>query len=178
MAGVKLWVKFLMFISSFSPLIIIWGFKFKDTLLFWKLSIFHVTLIISLISIIFLISIIESSRRDNNPQRLRISSIEDLNKVHIEYLLTYVFVFLPTTNISIFSFSVFMVVLLIIYLRSNLIYVNPVLSLLFYDVVKVKGDKDEVILITRRKDNLIRNENIKISILSKGVFVETKENGR
>ena len=177
MAGIKLWVKFLMFVSSFSPLMIIWGFEFKE-IFFWKLSIFHITLIISLISIVSLVSIIESSRRDNNPQRLKINSIEDMNKVHIEYLLTYVFVFLPTSNISIFSFLVFIMVLLIVYLKSNLIYVNPVLSLLFYDVVKLKSEEEEIILITRRKDNLIKNENIKISILSKDVFVETKENER
>ena len=173
MAGIKLWVKFLLFVSSFSPLMLIWGFKFRE-ILFWKLSIFHITIILSILSIATLIFVIESSRRDNNPQIIKVDSIEDLNKVHIEYLLTYVFVFLPTTNISTFSFLTFLIVLLIVYLKSNLIYVNPILSLLLYDVVKIKSNNEEIILLTRKKDNIIRNEKLRTSVLSKGVFVETK----
>jgi hypothetical protein len=179
MAGLKLWVKIFLFISSFSPLAIIWGLRFKEyefNILKWNINALWLILIIILFSIFLLIFVLEFSRRSNNPKKVKIKSLENLNRTHVEYLLTYVFAFLPINTGSILAFVIFMLVLLVVYLKSNLIYVNPLLTILGYNILKINDENENNLIVITRRESFIKGETISLSVLSKDIFVEIKEN--
>lgn len=176
MTNLKLWVRIVLFTSSFSPLAIIWGLNFRNItfLLYkWNISILWPIILIILFSVALLILCLEKNRRNNNPQRIKVVSSENLNNSHIEYLLTYVFAFLPLGNYSFIAFLIFMIVLLVVYLKSNLLYVNPVLTLLGYNIFKIKDNKDNAYILITRKGAFINNEFLNASIFSKDILVET-----
>lgn len=179
MVGLKLWVKIFLFISSFSPLAIIWGLRFKDyefNIWNWDINALWLILIVILFSILLLIFTLEVSRRNGNHKKVRIKLLENLNRTHVEYLLTYVFAFLPINTGNILAFFIFMLVLLIVYLKSNLIYVNPLLTILGYNILKINDENDNNLIVITRRESFIKGETISLSVLSKDIFVEIKEN--
>ncbi|MCK4997393.1 hypothetical protein KAS08_03740 [Candidatus Pacearchaeota archaeon] len=170
MVALKLWVKLVLFISSFSPLILIWAIKLQ------KINKYSLLIAISIIIIssLILLLVLEKARRGNNPDKIKINSIEDLNSSHIEYLLAYVFAFLPFGEGSVATFFIFISVLVIVYLKSNLLYVNPLLVVFGYSILKIKDNNENSLILITRKSSHINNTKINLSILNGNIFVESK----
>lgn len=117
-----------------------------------------------------------------------IIDIEDKSSEHLVFLATYV---IPLVGFSlddirqIINLYITLIILGAIYIRTNLFYANPTLSLLGFKIYSAKihiEDKDKwVILIAR--DNFEINDGINIYQLDKKIFfakntikVETNEN--
>ena len=69
---------------------------------------------------------------------------------------------------------IFIIVLLIVYLKSNLLYVNPLLTILGYNIFKIKDNHDNTFVLITRKGAFINNESLSAAILSKDILVETE----
>lgn len=72
----------------------------------------------------------------------------------MSYLFTYLLPFLDldlTDGHYLASVIVFFLIIAVIYVRSNMIYINPVLTMAGYQIFRVETDYgNEVALITRR----------------------------
>lgn len=69
------------------------------------------------------------------------------------YLITYIFPFIGVTQDNLIGFIVFFVILGIIYINSNMLYVNPILSLLQYHAYEIETDdgKTHIIIIHEKR---------------------------
>ncbi len=175
MTGLKLWVKLILFISSFAPLAIIWGYKFKEfSIPFFNnsINIFHFILILISLSCLLLFFAILKVKKTNNPQKKLIKDFKDLNSAHIEYLLAYIFPFLPFGTFNLVPFVIFIFVLLIVYLKSNLIYVNPLLVIFGYNIFEIEDQNKNKIIFITKKNNLIKGDYLKGGILSGNIYIE------
>jgi hypothetical protein len=93
----------------------------------------------------------------------------------LAYLVTYLIPFVGFTfdeinaliaNIFIFGMIGFL------YIQSNMIYLNPVLSILGYRVLKIEVNDDEKLMLAK---NSIKNDNsVKVTILSEGLYIESR----
>lgn len=174
--------KLIMFISSYFPLfvmiIILWnkkicqGFREKNT--FW--IVFSVVVVImifmSIFSVIFL-------KKGNYSKRIDIKQISRPDDTVLSYVMTYVIPLVSGEGSSNEVFIVnFLLFILIgyIYIRLNLIYLNPLWAIFGYTIYKME---DECIIITDIPFTSIRHmSSIKGYFLSNGVFVvNAKHNG-
>lgn len=117
------------------------------------LSLFMVLLII-IVPNILLGWYIQSLQGTRNPSYVRVTSAEGMNHIYISYLMTYIIPFL-SLNCTRFLDSLSLIILLgivcIIYVNSNLLYVNVFFSLFKYNLFRV-ADKDgkEYYVMTKR----------------------------
>ena len=91
--------------------------------------------------------------------------VENSGKHVLLYFLTYV---IPFLTVDIFdwqdlaTYAVIFFVIGIIYIKSDLIYLNPTLALLKYKIYKVTVNDKEIVVITRNNNDLISNPIVKI----------------
>jgi len=115
-----------------------------------------------------------------------IDDYQEMNHVYLEYLVTYVvslLSFIPSGQDvrNILTFSVFMGLVFILYLRANLIYANPVLGAVGYNIFKVKDRESGqwILLITRKDKILIADKNnperLCVSSLSGNIYLEVED---
>ena len=177
MSSLRLWVKVVLFFSSYTPLFIILLFKnFSQT--GFSLSIFSIILtIIILLPNIFILLYVKKRASADNPKNVTISYKEEMNSVYIGYLMTYVIPFLSFEYINIWDVASLLLLLSIIcyiYINSNLLYINIMLNLLDYNLFKIKDvDENEYMLISRSK-KLLLNHTIQITSISDSFVVETR----
>jgi hypothetical protein len=106
----------------------------------------------------------------------KINKIENINWEHLTFLATYVLPFLS------FNFSegrnglIFFLVLVIIgliYVKTNMFYTNPTLALLGYHIYKIStSNRQNIIIIT--KDSLNENDWIQSKLLSDNIYIANK----
>lgn len=115
-----------------------------------------------------------------------IDDYQEMNHIYLEYLITYVvsmMAFIPKDQgvRNVLTFLVFMFMVFMFYLRANLIYANPVLGALGYNLFKVKNRESGhwVILITRKDKILLADktnpERICVSSLSGNIYLEVED---
>ena len=89
-----------------------------------------------------------------------IESIENVNKIGLEYFVAYIIPFLnfnlgllydAISLLILFGFMCFM------YIKSDLIYMNPVLNIIGYNIFKIISEKKELMIITKKKRNELNN---------------------
>lgn len=142
-------VKTLLFLTSYIPLYVIlmvrnYGAAFE---LFWGLLIFTAA-IITLVAIVFLRVYRISG------DYTKIDEVENVNSVNLEYFIAYVFPFITEDLLQLdnaISFAIVMFIMGIIYVRSDLIHMNPPLNIIGFNVYKVKSEGKELIVISRKK---------------------------
>jgi len=86
---------------------------------------------------------------------VKIKSVENINSVNSAYLATYIIPFLAidfTNIVDVSSLVLLFVVLAFLYVKSDMIYVNPILNFIGYNLIEIRTDKDDkLILITKEK---------------------------
>ena len=150
----SLFVRCLLFISSYFPLAVIFCILLWQTHLLWAVIILLIG--ISGLVILFLYFLLIVPRRAKSHE-----TITELNR-HDGDVLSYVasylvpFVSLDLTGAQLWAVIVFLAVLLIIYVNSNMIYINPMLNILGYHLYEIKIAKNETsfYLLTRQRVGL------------------------
>lgn len=177
-------IKFLMFISSYFPLyimLLILHFNkcteiVVDEKLNIKILIFFLAIllciILSLVSFLLL-------KSDGVTKRLKIKTIERPDDTIISYMMTYIIPILTTVMSDNGAIIVNIILFLLIgylYVRLNLLYLNPLWSMCGYLAYKVNAD---VIIITNIKYSELKQMNktpIKGYYLANDIFVAKKKN--
>ena len=190
MAQLRTGFKILLFFSAYTPLFVLLLLKLCSQISQWfqKLpsdnpiqpifflfpSMTELIVFLALVAIIILPNvvlwiIISETRKTNNPLPVKISQIKEMNHIYIGYLMSYVIPFLSFNFTDLFDIAaIFLLLALVcfIYINSNLLYVNVMLSIFRYNLFKITDSEDnEYRLITKNK-NLGRNDDLRIASIS------------
>lgn len=174
MGRVRSVFKWGIFLSSYVPLFLILSYKhasFQYTIPTWIplisglefpiLTAFWLTLsVISLLILYFIFDI----RKSEEPEPKNIESVTNRNDAITNYILVYIFPFVVldlSQLVNWVAFIGFFLVIGIIQVRSNNLYVNPILGLIGYNIYDVDTDDEEklTLLINKR----IGNQSVHVS---------------
>jgi hypothetical protein len=106
-------------------------------------------------SIFALWVIITDIKSTKNSMSLMIKSVQKMDTVYIEYLFAYVIPFISldySSLVDIISLFIFLIIAGIIYINSDLLYVNIFFSIREYHLFKiVNEEQDEYIVLSKKK---------------------------
>lgn len=168
------------FLFSFFPFFIIVSLSsnFKIDFKYFEINLYLVLIIIYLILFILTYFFFKKIKNDTNHRHIKIREIKNLNDLILNYILTYVFAFLPLfidesikASKSLAMFFLF-IILMLIYIRTNLIYLNPIFIMLGLNIFQIIDENGNELIIISKKKYLIKNENIKVVTFNKNVLVD------
>lgn len=165
----KEYIKWFLFLSSYIPLFIIFTIKYYNYS--WLLGIVIFIILSSIFVLYFSIKRAEHMSGDY----YNLKTVENKSNQFLEYILAYIIPLLGfnLTSISdIISLVLLFILIAILYIRSDLIYMNPVLSIIGYNLYKVNAGKSDIMVISTKK--LLNNQSIKIYFISEFIGVTTK----
>jgi len=190
MAQLRTGFKILLFFSAYTPLFVLLLLKLCSQISQWfqkispdntiqpvflifpsvtDLIVFLVLITIIILPNIVLWAIISETRKTNNPSTVKISQIKEMNHIYIGYLMSYVIPFLSFNFTDLFDIAAIILLLSLvcfIYINSNLLYVNVMLSVFRYNLFKITdSENNEYRLITKNK-NLVINDELRIASIS------------
>lgn len=152
-------------------------FSFESFFLFIKkfglASFLFLIAIFGYIGLRFLITNLEVKKV--NGELVKITEIENKNNESIGYISTYIipFIFQDTNNFfDIFSIFIVLIIIYSIYIKSNMITINPILNLshtLYQIEYSKKGRKKKGLLIIKNEDLEVGQE-IKINQITKNIY--------
>ena len=187
LSALKTKYKVLMFLSSYTPLFVILFLKVlsqidEDIEIFNKSAVFYYiysnTTAIAVICAILLLIIIPNvilglilryTKSTTNPKQLNIHSVKKMNHIYMEYLISYIIPFLSFDFNNMFDMIALLFLLLticIIYINSDLLYVNVVFNVCEYNLFKVNDEQDDEYMILTKKKYLKMNEILKVTNIS------------
>ncbi len=160
------YVKIFLFLSSYTPLFAILAIK-NYTCNYFVAAM--ATIIV--ISFLFLFLVLrKTSKMSGEFQEIR--DMEDKSDKFLEYIIAYIIPFLGFSfdNIpDIVSLAIVFVIISILYIRSDLIYMNPILNFLGYNLFKANSNDSEFMIISKKDSQTTRK--MKIYFVSKNVGV-------
>lgn len=153
------------------------GFNQTSILLAFKkfgLSAFlFLVAIFGYIGLKFLLTNLDTKK--SNGELVKIVEVENKNSESISYISTYIvpFIFQDTNNLfDITSIFIVLVIILFIYTKSNMIVINPILSIthtLYQVDYNKKGKTKKGLLITKEED-LESEQEIKMNLITKNIY--------
>lgn len=192
MGGLRIWFKYVMFLSAYSPLFIILILKLAShyfstekmeiiinesvyPIMLQKpadgmlLLLMILLMAIIIISNILLWLYIKSIGKTRNALEVKVNSVKEMNYIYIGYIMTYVIPFLSLGYGNIFdliSLLILLIIVCIIYVNSNLLYVNVIFNLFGYNLFKVEDEKSKVYYILTKRNQIYIDEKIITSPIS------------
>ena len=163
------YIKILFFISAYSPLFVILAIRNADYSS-WLNPNNYVSLFLIIVSLIslFFIKFFLNKQKNIQPEQFEIVDIEDKTGELSTYLLTYLVPFL-TINLhskrDMLSLIIFIYIIGLIYVNSNMIYINPIIMFFKHKILELKVKKDGV------EKNIIIIIPNEAKFLKKGAFL-------
>lgn len=161
----KLITAILLFISGYSPLFLILAvkdFDFNNTHSFKHLTPIFILFGLSLISVVLLFVSIKSIKRGNMP--VKIKSVRSRSVDLINYTIPYIvsfFGFDLSKVEDVISLTLFMLLMLLMTIKSKSIFMNPILLLAGYNLFDIEyefdGKTTSIIVISKEE---LKNGNI------------------
>lgn len=172
--------KFVWFIVAYLPLFFALLIKFFFSQNF-ECSILklEIILIVSIILLGFLIGFIKILRynEDTNPRPTKCEIIQSKNTEYVLFVVSYLIPFynINFTLADIIPTILMLVIIGILYVRTPLFAVNPILNLLNYNLYNAKelNEKNEIIIISQEKLLLTCYET-KLIQLGDGIYISNK----
>jgi hypothetical protein len=189
MGRIPSWAKIVLFLSSYSPLYVIVALRAHDavhSILGYQLAPLEIgpiklsfvsigSLTLTVISVVFLAIMIRMNRTRQG-QLSEIEQYRNRSDMFTEYLLVYIFPFIVFEFSNVFDIAAFLILFITvaaIVIRSNRLFVNPVLIAFSYRVYEVETEHERRILLT--KDPLDSNDTtINTARISSDVYITTQ----
>ena len=190
MAELQTWIKIPLFLSSYSPLWLIFLISlfvndvysaqisihnFPSSLADYSVIIFSA---LTIIPIIILVGVLYNTQKGNNPEFITIKEKENSTSEYALYVVTYIIPFLAIDFLEIqkiITLIIVMVTIGSIYIQSNMFHLNPVLTMLRYKLYKISDyNNNKYVLLS--KQELKNGEKVKVNTLSPRVYVEVEKN--
>jgi len=172
-------VRFRLFLSSYTTLFVLLSIRWAAH---WQVQwpIVLATVSLALIGLWSTYSLLRSAKIQGTEDRLTVIQASDAGPDVAGYVATYLLPFLTTSEpgtLDLFAYVLFTLVVALIYIRSNMIQINPTLYLLAYRVTRVTvrttGSRPfQAFLISRAKIEL--DALISASELSDDVYLARK----
>ena len=170
----KLWVKGALFISAYTPLLLILILKYLNPSDFIFFICIFLLILVNLIWII-IFKITRSWTSSTYTVKKSINRSSDA----LDYIIAYVITFLGfefKTWQDITSIFILLIVIFFVYVHSNLIFTNPLLNIFGFKIQQVEVQEGgEMVLITK-KFNLKKGDKITVKNMSDNIFLEVKKN--
>jgi hypothetical protein len=190
MAQLRTGFKILLFFSAYTPLFVLLLLKLGSQISQWfqklptdnsiqpvfflfpskmEFIIFLILIAIIIIPNIVLWAIISETRNTNNALPVKISQIKEMNYIYIGYLMSYVIPFLSFTFTDLFDIAAIILLLILvcfIYINSNLLYVNVMLSIFRYNLFKITDSEENEYRIITKNKNHVRTDDLLIAPVS------------
>ena len=162
----------ILFLCSYFPLVAIYCILLVGT---WPLWAVLLLLSAGLASLLLTALIFHQLRRANVAYRRKAVSVTRRNGDVMAYVASYIipFVSFSLTNVQqALALGVFFVVLFVIYVHSNMIYVNPMLNLGGYHLyeVEIEGNDGPRMYIARGR--LVRGDEIRFVALDNDICLQ------
>lgn len=160
-----------LFVTAYTPLFLILAVRFDNSR--W-LRIVCVGL--TVIGLALLLTFVLAVKRTPTA-RFQVESAKETGAEAGGYLAAYVLPFVtvsaPTAR-DVIGYGIFMIVALLVYVRSDLVQVNPTFCLALRRIVRVRTDQGDVVLVVCRQ--IPRSgENLRVASLA-GIRLEAKGN--
>lgn len=182
----RILIKCILFISSYFPLYIfllilnIDSYNSLEKLQQAPVIIFLISMLICIV--ISIISLIAVSITKNGTKKLLIEDVQRPDDTIISYVMTYIIPILTVNNMDKYEIIVNILLFILIgylYIRLNLLYLNPLWSIFGYIAYRVNND---TVLITDYKivnlKNKIKNkQSIRGFYIANDIFIAKKEEG-
>lgn len=160
--------KISLFISSFYPLCWVYFLMIysQNMLLAWLIVIIPTLFVV-------IVGVLLTFLNKIGAEKMSVISVDTKTEATTSYLISYVlpFVSLPTVSDinQILAFGIFFVVLGYLYLQSNMIFINPLLTIIGFKILHVTNDQDDRFLLLTRS-NVKRNESINVIVIGEGLL--------
>lgn len=151
----RFWVKICLFLVSYFPLFIIIGILHYD-----NLAILPIVVIASIVGFAGLFITFYVLNRISGEYK-KSTTVKPATKINFQYFLAYIIPFIAIdidSTRQLLAYSVLFVFLGILYIRTELIYVNPTLTMLKYNLFKMKINNEDVMLITKNSYDEVLND--------------------
>lgn len=170
----KSWVNVLLFLNSYTPL---WLIIFIRIILQNKVNSHQILGGIVLLSFLALsLPILLKLGKDFGSTRfLNIETKEDISYAYMGYIVSYIVPFAQQDYTKLESFAPMLIIIFIImvfYIRSSLIYINPMLNLIGFNLFKIVDEHQNQYILLSKKADILRNIRINAVEFSENVLVE------
>lgn len=168
----SLFIRCLLFISSYFPLALIFCILLWETYTFWAIVILLIG--ISGLIILFLYFMLIAPRRTKSHET--ITELDRHDGDVLSYVASYLipFVSLDLTGVQRWAVIVFLVVLLIIYVNSNMIYINPILNILGYHLYEIKIANNETAFYLLSRQRVGLRSVVHVARIGDATFLQVK----
>jgi hypothetical protein len=166
----SLFVRCLLFISSYFPLTVIFGILLWEKHLLWAIIILLIG--ISGLIVLFLYFALIAPRRAKSHET--VTELDRHDGDVLSYVASYLvpFVSLDLTGAQVWAVIVFLAVLLIIYVNSNMIYINPMLNILGYHLYEIKIAKNETSFYLLTRQHIGRRSVVHVARIGDTTFLQ------
>jgi len=175
MSALKNKYKILLFLSSYTPLFLILFLKaisqaieiyqkIEQINIFEYLasniiliSVISTIILLTIIPNIILVRILNDIMSTTNSKQLRVHSVQKMNHIYMEYLVSYIIPFLSFDFSNIFDVLALMLLLLticVIYINSDLLYINIIFNIRGYNLYSVTDASNNIIMTLSKKKQL------------------------
>jgi len=167
MSFVRIWVKICLFLVSYFPLFVIMSILNYD-----HSFIPHIGIGLSLIGFggLFITILVYNKI---SGERKYAKEIKSEGKVNFQYFLAYIIPFIAIDvdqARQLLAYAVMFVFIGILYVRTNLIYVNPTLTILGFNLFRFKTEYEDAMLITRNNYEKALSNNV--IAMDRGLYYE------
>lgn len=166
----SLLIRLLLFLSSYFPLAVIFSVQlYLQQHQRWAL----VCLLAGLAGLVGLASFIRVSTRIN-PENITIASVSRRDGEAMSYIVTYLlpFIALPSGDLaSGISLGIFLIVLAILYVNSDMLHINPMLNLAGWHIYEVTLEKGEIFTLIA-KVRVRKDMDLKVTQMGDWIYLE------
>ncbi|MBU1598430.1 MAG: hypothetical protein KKE98_08365 [Nanoarchaeota archaeon] len=144
---IKEYVKIFLFLSSYAPLFLILGIKN-----YFSIPLVIIMIALILISLLFLVYVTKKASKMSGDYK-SIVDAKDKSHQYLEYIIAYIIPFLgfnPNNVADMIALIIVFIIIGILYIRSDLIYMNPVLNFLGYKMFKVTLAEGNLMVISKK----------------------------
>jgi hypothetical protein len=166
-----IYMRVLLFLSSYFPLFLILGILFANKNWIAALAM----LLLGLLSLLELWRYIHDRQRNQQHSFTKILDYSRRDNEAMGYIASYVVPFASfslETIPQILALSVFVIVLLVLYVNSNMIYINPMLNLVGYHLYEIEIEHSNHSHYYLARKRLARGEIIHYVRISDEVLLE------
>ena len=173
----RLWASIIIFISSYSPMFLIFAIRDYENKSFKHPEIIWFSLIISIISIIFLYFVM---RQISSGFTIKIKNISNRSSELVNYTVPYIVSFtsidLGKTQ-DIISFLIFMILMCVLTILTKNHFINPILTFFGYGLYEIDFEEGETLKnsIFLSKIDIKKNEIYRMQKISKYLFIITEK---
>lgn len=176
----RFWVKVGLFISSYFPLFLILAVKN-----WFNCYMTSILIIVGIYSLVW-VGVISISKK-GTVDSYKVLKVENETQKSLNYLIPYIISFIGF-DLNKWqdwgALTILLAILFVVYLNSDLLYVNPMLLFFKYKIYKIEvckpiigceDTRSEILIITNRKNYIRRDERITVKDIDRGIVLEAIE---